>query len=130
MYLLSLSLQEDYTGVGVAGAKIRLVELCCTHTNRSLTFAALLLYEFLITFEDEVEIIWRSKVTAVSLLLLLLRWVSMVGYAIVTSLPGTSQVGRRPLYLREYDSMPASRIPEVCRTPPSLWVLAKPRQKL
>lgn len=88
---MSYSLQENHMNVGVAGKHSPLNSTVLYHSFP--VHSALLLYEFAITFQYEVEIVWRSRVTAVSLILLLVRWVSMVGCAIMTFIWGTPQVG-------------------------------------
>lgn len=49
------------------------------------------LYEYLITFEQEITAVWHRKMNVSSALLLSVRW-TMVGYAILYVVPGDSVV--------------------------------------
>lgn len=54
-------------------------------------FTALMIYDYLLTFNHEVRIVWGSAPTAVTILLLGMRW-AMVLSAVAGLVPGTSQV--------------------------------------
>lgn len=45
----------------------------------------------MVTFDDEIRVIWKRKMNAISLLLLTVRWVMLAG-AILTVIPATLQV--------------------------------------
>lgn len=48
-------------------------------------------YEYIITFRHEVAIVWTSRISAVSVLLLSIRW-NMLLTGILTAAPSTPQV--------------------------------------
>lgn len=52
---------------------------------------AVLVYEYIITFDDEVSTIWRRRWTAPSILLLTTRWNMMI-QAVINFAPSTLQV--------------------------------------
>ena len=51
---------------------------------------ALVFYEYVITFEQELAVVWRRKFTLVSLLLIVVRWTLLVE-AIILALPQPSE---------------------------------------
>lgn len=57
---------------------------------------ALPFYEYIITLQDEVEIVWMNKVSVVTLLLLSTRW-NMVLTAILPLVPTTTSEVRRAI---------------------------------
>lgn len=50
-----------------------------------LAWLALVIYEFIITFEHEVAIVWRRKLSMTSILLAVIRW-SMVVNAVLQNI--------------------------------------------
>ena len=57
-----------------------------------MSFAVLLVYEYVITFEEEVSLAWRKRPTATSILLLTTRW-AMVAYCAIGLSPSNSKAG-------------------------------------
>lgn len=56
--------------------------------------AALVVYEFLITFEQELAVVWRRKLTLASVLLIAIRWTILLE-AIFLILPQPSETVRQ-----------------------------------
>ncbi|KIP08674.1 hypothetical protein PHLGIDRAFT_68927, partial [Phlebiopsis gigantea 11061_1 CR5-6] len=61
---------------------------------------ALCVYEYLITFEHELRIVWQGRITVTSVIFLLNRWVMMLPEVITLMfdlmLPPTTQAVRNP----------------------------------
>ena len=56
------------------------------HNSKLTWWLALILYEYLITFDEEVQYIWKTRITLIAVLLLSVRWV-MVLLAIFYAAP-------------------------------------------
>ena len=48
------------------------------HANNFVDDIALIIYEYVITFADEIEAVWKRPWTATSVLLLSTRWVMLL----------------------------------------------------
>lgn len=56
------------------------------------TFVALAAYEYVITFRQEVDTVWKKRQSATSILLLMTRWTLLLG-ALIGVVQGPAQVG-------------------------------------
>lgn len=63
----------------------------------------LALYEFIITADDEVRVVWRRPWNMLSILFLLNRWIGMLGTSVVGVTPVTPEVSLSQLYAQRID---------------------------
>lgn len=63
-----------------------------------LRFTVLLAYEYVVTFGDEVALVWKKRATVTSILFISVRW-TMVAYAIIGLTPGTPEVSYNPIII-------------------------------
>ena len=82
-------MQGDYAGVAIIGERhgFSLHGFSSEHG-----YTALVAYEYLITFHEEVATVWKRKLTATSLLLLSTRYV-LILTQILTFVPASPAVG-------------------------------------
>ncbi|EKM51717.1 uncharacterized protein PHACADRAFT_102465 [Phanerochaete carnosa HHB-10118-sp] len=65
---------------------------CAKKFADTLPRSALVVYEYLITFDQEVAIVWRKKITLTSAFLVIIRWAMVVNAIIANIVPSTDLV--------------------------------------
>jgi hypothetical protein len=80
----------EYAGTAVSGSSCEDIYLYHRFDSQ-YNPAVLVLYEYVITFEQEVSTIWKRRFTATSILLLSTRWVLVLSQ-IVPFIPSTPKV--------------------------------------
>ena len=71
--MTGFSATSDYAGIAANGEHISLVK-----SMADLLWKAIITYEYLITFQQEIAVVWRRRLTATSLLLLSTRYTLML----------------------------------------------------
>lgn len=78
-------------------ATLGMWNLCIVNMITLTQGIALVVYEYIITFSDEIQTVWKRRLTATSFLLLTIRWVMVANVAVASFVPSTPKV-RTTLY--------------------------------